>query len=92
MKTKETKRRGSMKAIKQGKKKEESKRELFYDVKKIREVRESQKLSQMDIAVKTGLSLITIWNIENGTKEPRISTLTKISKALGKPVSFFVTP
>lgn len=67
-----------------------AKKKLAYNARRIREVRESKKMTQMKMAVKTGLSIVTISNIEKGIKEPRISTLAKISKALDKPTSFFI--
>ncbi|MBL8676769.1 MAG: helix-turn-helix transcriptional regulator [Alphaproteobacteria bacterium] len=54
----------------------------------VREERKKRKLSQNKLAWKAGLTNIAIQNIENSRrKEPRISTLLKICKALGVPFS-----
>ena len=49
---------------------------------KIRDIRKQQKRSVNWLALKTGLSKTTIYDIEYGLKKPRIQTLEKIAKAL----------
>ena len=50
--------------------------------RKLREVRKSKNRSANWLAMKTGLSKTTIYDIENGVKIPRIGTLEKIANAL----------
>ena len=49
---------------------------------KIREIRKRQGKSTGWVALKTGLSKTTIYDIERGLTKPRIGTLEKIAKAL----------
>ena len=49
---------------------------------KIRDIRKQQKRSVNWLALKTGLSKTTIYDIEHGLKKPRIQTLEKIANAL----------
>lgn len=49
---------------------------------KIRDIRKSQNKSVNWVALKTGLSKTTIYDIEYGIKKPRLATLEKIAKAL----------
>jgi transcriptional regulator with XRE-family HTH domain len=55
--------------------------------KKIKELRESQKLSQEQLGVKAYTTGVTINRIENGHQEPSLSTLKCIADALGCKVS-----
>jgi DNA-binding XRE family transcriptional regulator len=43
---------------------------------------ERNNMSQMELAVKTGLSLSTISNIESARQEPRLTVVQKIAAAL----------
>jgi transcriptional regulator with XRE-family HTH domain len=49
---------------------------------KIKYQRSKQGLSQLNLALKTGLTTRTISRIECGTIDPKYSTLVKISEAL----------
>lgn len=50
---------------------------------KIKFERGKQKISQLELALKTGLTTRTVSRIECGTIDPKLSTLTKIADALG---------
>ena len=49
----------------------------------LRKLRLNKKLSQGDLAKKLSVDRAYISNIENGRMNPTLSTLEKISKALG---------
>ncbi len=49
---------------------------------KIKYVRSKNGFSQLDLAMKTGLTTRTISRIECGTIDPKYSTLVRISEAL----------
>lgn len=51
-------------------------------LKRVKELRKSQGLSQEELAEKTGLSLRTIQRLEKGDTEPRGDTLKRLSIAL----------
>lgn len=54
---------------------------------KIREVREARGLSQEELAIKSGVSRVTISGLENGTERATTTkTLVKIARALGTTV------
>ena len=46
--------------------------------------RKNQKVTQKELAHRTGLSQANISNIENGVTRPTIDSLQKIAEALGK--------
>ena len=46
--------------------------------------RKAQKVTQKELAKRTGLSQANISNIENGTTHPTIGSLQRIADALGK--------
>jgi len=48
-------------------------------------------LTQKELSILSGVAASHIHNIENGVKVPTISTLCKISKALGVPCSELFT-
>jgi transcriptional regulator with XRE-family HTH domain len=50
---------------------------------RIRALRESKGLLQKDLAKSAGLPIRTIGRIERGEVDVRLSTLTRIAKALG---------
>lgn len=50
---------------------------------KIKFERGKQKISQLELALKTGLTTRTVSRIECGTIDPKLSTLIKIADALG---------
>jgi transcriptional regulator with XRE-family HTH domain len=45
-------------------------------------IRESRKITQVELAEGSGLTQATIANLEGGRKDPSIQTLEKIAKAL----------
>lgn len=54
---------------------------------KLKEARESQNITQQELAEKSGVSRVTIALIESGhTKDVLSSTILKLANALGKPV------
>ena len=54
---------------------------------KIKEARESLRMTQEELSVKSGISRTTISALENGTQRATSTkTLLKIAKALGKSV------
>ncbi len=55
--------------------------------KKIRTARERKGWLQSDLAKATGLTVRTVGRIERGEVDVRLSTLTKIARALGTSVS-----
>ena len=46
--------------------------------------RKSKKMTQQDLADKTGMDRADISKIENGSANPTLKTLEKLAKALGK--------
>lgn len=50
---------------------------------KIKFERGKQKISQLELALKTGLTTRTVSRIECGTIDPKLSTLIRIADALG---------
>lgn len=50
--------------------------------KKLKEIREKQKLSQKQLAEKAGIGQQTISNWENGIREPLWSNLLALAQAL----------
>lgn len=50
---------------------------------KIKFERSKRKISQFELSLKTGLTTRTISRIESGIIDPKLSTLMKISEALG---------
>jgi transcriptional regulator with XRE-family HTH domain len=50
---------------------------------RIRALREGKRLFQKDLAKSAGLPIRTIGRIERGEVDVRLSTLTRIAKALG---------
>ena len=50
---------------------------------RLREVRESKLLTQVELAERAGLSEATIVRIEAAQHEPRISTIRRLAEALG---------
>lgn len=51
-----------------------------------REIRKSGKLSQMDLAEKTGLSLSYVSMVENGRRKVSLNALIRIANILGVTV------
>lgn len=54
----------------------------------LKQYREKQKMTQEELAEKSGISRVTISGIENGNLETvKTGTLVKIADALNEPVS-----
>jgi transcriptional regulator with XRE-family HTH domain len=51
--------------------------------KRVRAAREGAGMSQMDVVLKSGMSLSHYQKIERGVLDPRISTICKIAKLFG---------
>ena len=58
----------------------------MYITERLRELRESKKLSQGDIEKRTGLLRCYISRVENGHTVPAIETLEKMARALEVPM------
>ena len=56
--------------------------------KYIKNRRNTLRLQQKDLAELSGVSLRTIIQIENGTGNPSIDTLNKLTKVLGVEIEF----
>ena len=55
---------------------------------RLKEMRESQKLTQEELSNRSGVSRVTISGLESGrTAVVKTDTLTKIADALNEPVS-----
>jgi transcriptional regulator with XRE-family HTH domain len=50
--------------------------------KLIKTKRETQNISQKELALRSELSMKTIYRIENGLKDPKLSSVFLIAKAL----------
>ena len=57
---------------------------------KLRYLRQLKRLTQRELAEKTGLSLVTIANLETGKHYPTIATLRLLDEALGQQVETVV--
>lgn len=59
-------------------------------IDRMKSIRKEKKLSQLDLALESGISQGFIASIETHQKVPTISTIIKIADALGvSPVAFF---
>jgi transcriptional regulator with XRE-family HTH domain len=56
----------------------------------LKRLREKLELSQMDLAVKSGLNLFTIAKLEQGKREPTWATVQALAAALGVSCEAFV--
>ncbi len=57
---------------------------------KVRRLRQEQRLSLQQLASKAEVSAAAIHKIERNDMVPTITTLLKVAKALGRPVTYFV--
>lgn len=57
---------------------------------KIKEIRQSKKISRVDLASSVGISTQSLYKIEESGASPRTITLGKIAEALGVTVSYLV--
>ena len=53
---------------------------------RIKEVRENKKITRKQLALKLGVSDVTITRYENGTRKPNIKVLTEIANILEVPL------
>jgi transcriptional regulator with XRE-family HTH domain len=51
--------------------------------KRLKELREAAGLTQQDVAFRSGLSISIVSQIEQGLKDPRVSTVKALATALG---------
>jgi len=66
------------------------KRQLQYVIRKIKDIRLQQSMSQLELSVKSNLSQSFLASVENGKKQPSVLTLLRIANALNvSPKSFF---
>lgn len=54
---------------------------------KVRKLREQRKISQLELAQKSGLDLTTINEVENGNRDPMLKTIWRIANALEVKIS-----
>ncbi|MBI4332610.1 MAG: helix-turn-helix transcriptional regulator [Chloroflexi bacterium] len=57
----------------------------------LREARLEKRLSQFELAVKTGISPKSIHLYERGKTVPRFNRVKVLARALRKPVSYFLS-
>lgn len=53
---------------------------------RVKEIRKDLEMSQGQLAVKSGVSVSTISEVENGTHQPSIEVALRLAKALKAPV------
>jgi len=58
--------------------------------KNMKKIRLSKQMSQGDICRKLGVDRAYISNIESGNKNPTLSTITKLARALGVSVDYLL--
>lgn len=58
--------------------------------KRLKQLRATKGLTQLRLAKKAGLTLAYIGRLETGHYDPQLSTLRKLSKVLGVPISDLV--
>jgi len=58
----------------------------------LRYFREKNGLTQKELAKKVGLSWNTIWNYENGRREPRLHDLKKFAEIFNCTIDELVNP
>lgn len=54
---------------------------------RLKDVRKSKKITLAQLADRTGISTTHINDVENGIKEPGLSVLVRLAKALDVPVT-----
>lgn len=57
-------------------------------MKNLRELREERKLTQAELAKRTGINPVTVNNVENGKTQPHAKVKRAIEKALGKRINW----
>ena len=69
---------------------EEEINQLKYVIKRIKEIRRQKSISQLELSVKSNLSLSFLASLERGKKQPSVLTLLRIASALEvSPKVFF---
>jgi transcriptional regulator with XRE-family HTH domain len=67
--------------------------QMNYVTRKIREIRQNKRVSQMELSLRSGLAQGFIAEVELGKKQPSVQTLLRIAQALEvNPVDFFPAP
>lgn len=66
--------------------------EVIALARNLRRIRKEMKLSQLEFALESGISLDIISMIEREKTNPRLSTLQKISAYTGETVADLLTP
>ena len=61
----------------------------MFSGKRLKEIRESQGLSQSQLAKKTGLHITTIGNYEIDRREPKATQLKRLADALSVKMEMF---
>lgn len=56
-------------------------------MKKLKELRKERNWSQMELSRRSGVSQSFINYLEAGEKQPTLTTLNKLAKAFGVPIS-----
>ena len=60
----------------------------FRLIEEMIDARRKKKMTQAQLAKKTGMQQTAIARLESGTSNPRYKTLSKVAKALDKQVAF----
>lgn len=63
---------------------------LRINIRKITLERANQGMSAHELSKRAGVSKNVVSNMERGLAEPRIDTVGKIAKALGKDIEYFI--
>jgi len=61
-------------------------------IRQLRCFREKMGWTQRDLAEKVGLSETTIWNYENGRREPRLQDLKKFAQIFNCTIDELINP
>lgn len=72
--------------------KDEAQKLIQFVGTKLRELRKDQKLSLEELAVKTGVSKLTLGNIERGDTNPTLGMMWKIANGLSIPLMSLLKP
>ncbi len=56
-------------------------------IMRLRQLRADRGITQEALAKKAGLSRVYVARLETGKQDPTLTTLTKLAKALGVPVT-----
>lgn len=50
---------------------------------RLRELREARGMPRLDLAIKAGLNVNTVYKLERGVATPKLDTLQRLARALG---------